>query len=139
MRGSRLPHAQFSLQYLKFSLRYTMGNMSGMFSFAFWVIRALKCEAVNFVKFESAGVPVRPFELLDAPILIIACVPCMHAHDVHAQCDVTRFASYANHITMVSPAFAFHLCHIEMRWHDIIGVRVVGSPRHHGLHHMGMT
>ena len=33
-----------------------MGNMSGMFSFAFWVIMALKCEAVRFIKFESAGV-----------------------------------------------------------------------------------
>ena len=85
MRGSHLPHAIFSLQYLKFSLRYTMGNMSGMFSFAFWVIRALKCEVVNFPKFESAGVPVRPFEYLDMPILIIACAPCMHVCDAHAQ------------------------------------------------------
>ena len=76
MMGSRLPHAQFSLQYLKFSLRYTMGNMSGMFSFAFWVIRTLKCEAVIFLKFELAGVPIRPFEYLDAPILIIAHAPC---------------------------------------------------------------
>ena len=48
-----------------------------MFLFAVWVIRALKCEAVNFPKFESAGIPVRPFEYLDAPILIIACAPCM--------------------------------------------------------------
>ena len=77
MMGSRLPHAQFSLQYLKFSLRYTMGNMSGMFSFAFWVIRTLKCEAVIFLKFELAGVPIRPFEYLDAPILIIAHAPCL--------------------------------------------------------------
>ena len=77
--GSHLPHAQFSLQYLKFSLKYTMGNMFGMFSFAFWVIRALKCETVNFLKFESAGVPVRPIKYLDVPILIIAHAPCMHA------------------------------------------------------------
>ena len=56
-----------------------MGNMFGMFSFAFWVIRALKCEGINFVEFESAGVPIRPFEYLDAPILIIAHVPCMCA------------------------------------------------------------
>ena len=55
-----------------------MGNMFGMFSFAFWVIRALKCEAVNFPKF-------------------------------------------------------------ELRWHDIIGVHIVGTPHHHGLHRMGMT
>ena len=69
-------HAELSLQHLKFSLRYTMGNMFGMFLFAFWVIRALKCEVVNFVKFESAGVPIRLFEYLDMPILIIAHVPC---------------------------------------------------------------
>ena len=138
MRGSRLPHAQFSLQYLKFSLRYTMGNMSGMFSFAFWVIRTLKCEAVIFPKFESAGVPVRPFRYLDAPILFIARVPCSHAHDMHAQRDVTRFASCVNHVTMTSPAFAFHSCHIGMRWHDVISVCVVGTPRHYGSHRMGM-
>ena len=125
MKGSCLPHAQFSLQYLKFSLRYTMGNMSGMFWFAFGVIRALKCEAVIFPKFESAGIPIRPFEYLDTPILIIACAPCMHACDAHAQRDVTRFAYDANHVTMTSPVFPFHLCHVEMRWHDIIGVRVV--------------
>ena len=77
-----------------------MGNMFGMFSFAFWVIRALKCEVVNFPKFESAGIPVRPFKYLDAPILIIAHVPCMCAHDAHAQRDITRFAYDANHITM---------------------------------------
>ena len=66
--------------------------MFGMFSFAFWVIRTLKCEAVNFLKFESAGIPVRPFEYLSMPILIIAHAPCTHAHNVHAHCDVTRFA-----------------------------------------------
>ena len=52
--------------------------MFGMFSFAFWVIRTLKCEAVIFVKFELAGIPIRPFKYLDAPILIIADAPCMH-------------------------------------------------------------
>ena len=150
MRGSCLPHAQFSLQYLKFSLRYTMGNMFGMFLFAFWVIRALKCEAVNIPKFESAGVPVRLFKYLDAPILIIACVPCTHTCNAHAQHDLTRFAYDVNHVTMTSPAFvfhswvtspafAFHLCHIETMWHDIIGVCIVGTPRHHGSHRMGMT
>ena len=113
MRGSRLPHAQFSLQYRKFSLRYTNGNMFGMFSFAFWVIRALKCEAVNFIKFESAGIPIRPFEYLDVSILIIAHAPCMHTHDTHAHCDVTRFAYDVNHVTMTSPVFVFHLCHVE--------------------------
>ena len=116
-----------------------MGNMFGMFLFALWVIRILKCEAVNFLKFESAGIPVRPFEYLSVLILIIACAPCMHACDAHAHCDVTRFAYDANHVTMMSPAFVFYLCHVEIRWHDVIGVGIVGTPCPHGLHHMGMT
>ena len=116
-----------------------MGNMSGMFLFAFWVIRALKCEAVIFHKFESAGIPIRLFEYLDAPILIIAHVPCSCARDVHAQCDVTRFTSCANDITMTSPAFTFPSCDVGMRWHDIISVCVVGTPCHYGSHCMGMT
>ena len=116
-----------------------MGNMFGMFSFAFWVIRALKCVVVHFPKFELAGIPIRPFKYLDTPILIIARVPCTRMHDVHAQHDITRFAYDANHITMTSPAFAFHLCHVEMRWHDIIGVCIVGTPCHLGSHRMGMT
>ena len=139
MRGSCLPHAEFSLQYLKFSLRYTMGDMFGMFSFAFWVIRALKCEVVNFVKFKSAGIPIRPFKYLDMPILIIACAPCTCAHNVHAHHDIRRFTYDANHVIMTSPAFAFHLCHVERTWHDVIGVHIVGTSRHHGLHHIGMT
>ena len=56
-----------------------MGNMFGMFLFAFWVMSALKCEAVNFVKFESADIPIRPFKYLDAPIFIIAHAPYTHA------------------------------------------------------------
>ena len=139
MRGSCLPHTQFSLQYLKFSLRYTMKNMFGMFSLAFWVIRTLICEAVNFPKFESAGVPVWLFEYLSMPLLIIAHVPCTHACNMHAHHDITRFTYDANHVTMTSPAFTFHSCHIGMRWHDIIGVCIVGTPHHHGLHLMGMT
>ena len=115
-----------------------MGNMFGMFSFAFWVITALNCEAVNFINFESAGVPVRPFKYLNAPILIIAHAPCPCMCDAHAQHDVARFAYDANHVTMTSPVFAFHSCDIEMRWHDVIGVHVVGIPCHHGLHRMGM-
>ena len=110
-----------------------------MFSFAFWVIRALKFVAVIFLKFRSAGVPVRPFGYLDATISIIARAPCSRARDVHAQRDVTRFASSVNRITMTSPAFAFHSCHVEMRWHDVISVRIVGTPRHYGSHRMGMT
>ena len=116
-----------------------MGNMSGMFSFAFWVLRALKCEVVNFAKFESAGIPIRPFEYLDMPILIIAREPCLRTHDIHAQCDITRFTYDVNHVTIMSPAFVFHLCHVEMRLHDVIGVHVVGTPRHHGSHRMGMA
>ena len=61
------------------------------------------------------------------------------ARNVHAQRDVTRFASYVSPVTMMPPAFTFHLCHIETRWHDIFGVRVVGTPHHQGLHHMEMT
>ena len=130
-----LTHAQFS-----FAISQVLIEIhNGMFLFAFWVIRALKCEEVNFVKFESAGVPARPFEYLNAPILIIAHAPCSHTHDAHAQHDITRFAYDVNHVTMMSPAFAFHSCHVEMRWHDIIGVCVVGTPCHHGSHHMGMT
>ena len=116
-----------------------MGNMSGMFSFAFWVTRALECEVGSFVKFKLAGIPIRPFEYLYAPILIIACVPCMCSCDVHAQHDITRFAYDVNHITMMSPVLAFHSCHVGMRWHDVTGVHIECTPHHHGLHHMGLT
>ena len=81
----------------------------------------------------------QPIEYLDVPILIIAHVPCMRVHDAHAHCDVTRFAYDGNHVTMTSPVFAFHSCHVEIRWHDVIGVRILGTPRHHGSHRMGMT
>ena len=138
-KGLLLPHAKFSLQYLKFSLKHTMRNMFGMFSYAFWVISTWKCEAVNFLKSKSAGVPIRLFEYLSTPILVIAHAPCTHACNVHAHHDITRFADDANHVTMTSPAFAFHSCHIGMRWHDVMGVCIVGTPCHHGLHHMGMT
>ena len=116
-----------------------MGKMFGMFSFAFWVLRALKCDAVNFPKFESADITVRLIEYLDVPIFIIACAPSMRACDMHAHCDITRFTFDANHVIMMSLVFTYHLCHIEMRWHDVIGVRIVGTPHHHGLHCMGMT
>ena len=62
----------------------------------------------------------------------------MHVHDAHAHCDITRFAYDANHVTMMSLAFAFHLCHIGMRWHEVIIVHAVGTPCHHGSHCMGM-
>ena len=92
-----------------------MGNMFGMFSFPLWEIRALKCEVVNFIKFESAGIPIRPFEYLDMPILIIACAPFTCVCNAYAYHDVTRFVYDVNHVTMMSPAFAFHLCHVEAR------------------------
>ena len=138
MRGSCL-HAQFTLQYLKFSLRCTMRNMFGMFSFEFWVIGTLKCETVNFLKFKLAGVPIRLFEYLSTPILLRACLPSMCACYVHAHHDITRFTYDANHITITSPLSTFHLCHVGMRWHDIIGVHIVRTPCHHGSHYMGMT
>ena len=59
--------------------------------------------------------------------------------DVHAHCDITRFTYDANHVTMTLPAFAFHSCHVETRLHDVISVRIEGTPRHHGLHCLGMT
>ena len=85
-----------------------MGNMFGTFLLAFWAIRALKCEVVNFLQFKSVGVHVRPFTYLSMPILIIACAPCMHMHDVHAHHDITRFTYDVNHVTMMSTAFVFH-------------------------------
>ena len=99
-----------------------------MFLFAFWVISTQKCEAANFHKFKSAGIPIRPFKYLGMSILIKAHVTCMHTSDMHAHHDVTRFAYDANHITMMSLAFVFHLCHIGMMWDDIIGVWIVGTP-----------
>ena len=61
-----------------------MGNMSGLFLFSFRLIRVLKCEAVIFPKFE-AGVPLRLFKYLDAPILIIDAMrmPNMTSHGSH--------------------------------------------------------
>ena len=109
-----------------------------MFLFAFWVIRALKCEVVNFLKFELAGIPIRPFEYLSMPILIIAHMPCMHVHGVHVHHDITRFVYDVNHVTMTWPVFTFHSRHVGMRWYDIIGACVGGTPCHHGSHHVGM-
>ena len=122
MRGFHLPHGKFSLQYLKFSLRYTMGNMSGMFLFAFWVFSTQKCEVVIFPKFDSACMSARPLRYLDMAFSIIAHAPCKCMHDAHAQCDITRFTYDANHVTTMSPAFTFQSRHVGMRWHDIIGV-----------------
>ena len=57
-----------------------MGNMFGMFLFAFWVIRALKCEAVNFLKFESSGIPTRPINYLDAHVTHMPTVMSQGSH-----------------------------------------------------------
>ena len=47
---------------------------------------------------------------------------------VHASCMPNvmslGFAYGANHIIMTSLAFAFHSCHVGMRWHDLIGVGI---------------
>ena len=121
MRGSHLPHAKLSLQYLKFSLRYTMGNMFGMFLFAFWVFSTWKCEVVNFLMFWSACMNARPHGFLGMPFLNIAHAPHTCVHNAYAQCDVTRFTYDVNHITMMSPEFAICSWHVGMRWHDVIG------------------
>ena len=47
-----------------------------------------------------------------------------HAHIAHARCDVTAFTYNVNHIMMMSLMFTFHLCHVQMRWHGIIGVSI---------------
>ena len=88
--------------------------------------------------FELAGIPVRLFKYLGMPISFRAHVPCTCVYDAHAHHDVTRYAYDANHITMTSPAFAFHSCHVGMMWHDVIGVCIVVAPHHHGLHCLGM-
>ena len=54
-----------------------------MFLFAFWVISTQKCEAVNFPKFESAGMPIRLFGYLGIPISLRAQAPCIHTCDTH--------------------------------------------------------
>ena len=112
MQGSHLPHAKFSLQYIKFSLRYAMENMFDMFS------------SVTISKFELACMHTRPLKSLETPYLYRACAPSMHAHDVHSRHDVTRFANKANYVIIASFAFVFHSCHVGMRWHDVIGVHV---------------
>ena len=62
----------------------------------------------------------------------------MHACDMHAHRDITRFAYDANHVTLMSPAFAFDLCQVEISGHDIVGVCVVVTPHHRVSHRMGM-
>ena len=73
------------------------------------------------------GVHIRPFKYFSVLISIIAHASCMNMRDAHAHHDVTRFAYDANHVNMMSPAFAFHSCHIEMRRHDLNSVCIVGK------------
>ena len=122
MRGSYLPHAKFSLQLVKFLLRYAMRIMFGMFSFEFWVFGTQNCEVVLFTKFKSACVHARPLKFLDVLVLYRAHASCTCVCITHARHVVTRFAYIANHVIMTSLVFTFHLCHIGMRWHDVIGV-----------------
>ena len=61
------------------------------------------------------------------------------AHTTHMPNVTSQGLHMINHVTMTSPAFAFHSCDVETRWHDVIGVRVVETPCYHGLHRMGMT
>ena len=109
-RGSHLPHAKFSLQSILFLLGSAMGIMFGMFLFAFQIFSTWRCEAVIFPKFESACVHARPLRYLDMPYIFKAHAPCMCTCDVHARCDVTRFAYNVNHIIMMSSVSMFHSC-----------------------------
>ena len=132
MRGSHLPHAKFSLQSMKFSLRYAMEIMFGMFLFAFWTFRTQKCEVVMFSKFKSACLHSRPLRYLDVPYLYRAHAPCMHTHVMHGRNDVMRFTYNVIHIIMMSLEFTFHSCHVGIRWHDVIGACISLTPCHHG-------
>ena len=75
MRGFPLPHAKFSLQLVKFLLRYAMGIIFGMCLSAFWVSTIQKCVVVIFAKFELACVHITPLRYLDVPYLFRAHVP----------------------------------------------------------------
>ena len=85
MRGSHLPHAKFSLQLVKFSLRYAMGIKVGMLWFAFWVFCTCKGEAVIFTKFRSACMHTRPLEYLDMLVSLTAHAPYAHMHIMHVR------------------------------------------------------
>ena len=74
-----------------------------MFLFAFWVISTQKCVVVNFHKFKSAGIPIRPFKYLGMPILIKAHVPCTCTCSMHAHHDVTRFVLENHQVWVVPP------------------------------------
>ena len=75
-----------------------MGNMFGMFSFAFWVIRILICETVNFLKFESAGIPIRPFEYIIVLISIIALTEFRQPLQVQSHLEMPGILVQLGHI-----------------------------------------
>ena len=61
---------------------------------------------------------------LDAPYLFRH----MHHAYVHAICMPNvmslGLAYNVNHVIMMSLAFMFHSCHVQIRWHDGIGVHI---------------
>ena len=83
MRGSHLPLPKFSLQSVKFSLRYAMRIMFGMFPCAVFVFSTRKCEADIFVKVWLAYMHSRPLDYLGTN-LHRAHVLCIHACIMHA-------------------------------------------------------
>ena len=83
MTGSHSPHAKCSLQSIKFLLRYGMGIMLGLISFALWAF-STKHMKWFFPKFESASMHTRPHGYLDLPHIYLehvchayACATCM--------------------------------------------------------------
>ena len=86
-------------------------------SFAFWVFSTQILEAVIFAQF---GLACRPLGYLDV-LFYIDRMHHVHACVKNARCAITRFAYNASHIIMTSAVFAFYLCHIGMKWHDMIG------------------
>ena len=101
MRGSGLPPCQILIASREVLVEICNGNHV-------WHVSTPKCEAVIFAKLGSACVYTRPLDYLDALVLHRAHAPCMHTCIMHARCDVIQFAYNANHVTMMSVAFAFH-------------------------------
>ena len=63
---------------------------------------------------------------------VCACVSCM------THMASLGFTYNVDHVIMMSSAFVFHLCHVGMRWHDVIGVHIASTPQNHGLLRIGM-
>ena len=46
-------------------------------------------------------------------------------HALHMPDVISLGLAYdENHIIMTSSVFAFHSCHVGMRWHDVVGVHI---------------